>query len=281
MSDLLILFVFFAALLHASWNIIIKGGSNKLFESALHSLGGGIAAVILLPFFPIPSGEVWLFLCASACCHLTYYICIAFAYKNTAFSLAYPIMRGTAPLLTTIILAFIGVFLSISAILGIIILCVGIILLAIEQKYNEKSEFKGIYFALSVSVAIMAYTIADGYGARIYGNGFIYTCWIYCVNIFPLHIYILLKRRYEYISYFKQRAIYGLSGGVAGLVSYGIAIWAMTKAPIAIVAALRETSIIFGMLLSVVFLKEKISIFRVFAILLVFTGVIILRILGD
>lgn len=88
----------------------------------------------------------------------------------------------------------------------------------------------------------MAYTLADGYGARASGDGVSYTCWIFFLNIFPLHIYVLGRYGKSYLSYLRKRAVIGLGGGLCGLGSYGIAIWAMTVAPIALVAALRETS---------------------------------------
>ena len=102
MSGQIILLVLGAALLHASWNIIVKGGDNKLFESAMNALGGGLGALCILPFLPVPDKSAWGLLALSCCCHLTYYICIAEAYKVTDLSLGYTIMRGSAPMLTAV-----------------------------------------------------------------------------------------------------------------------------------------------------------------------------------
>lgn len=266
-----------AALLHASWNIIVKGGDNKLFESAMNALGGGLGALCILPFLPVPDKSAWGLLALSCCCHLTYYICIAEAYKVTDLSLGYTIMRGSAPMLTALVLCFMGVPLSLTGWGGVLLLCSGILALALEQKFSHKASLKGILYSLRTSFVIMGYTLADGYGARASGNGVSYTCWIFFLNIFPLHLYVLSRYGTEYLRYLRKRAVVGISGGLAGLGSYGIAIWAMTVAPIALVAALRETSVIFGMIMAVLFLGEKLSAVRVLAILLVMGGAMILR----
>lgn len=277
MSGQVILLVLGAALLHASWNIIVKGGDNKLFESAMNALGGGLGALCILPFLPVPDKSAWGLLALSCCCHLTYYICIAEAYKVTDLSLGYTIMRGSAPMLTALVLCVMGVPLSLTGWGGVLLLCSGILTLALEQKFSHKASLKGILYSLRTSFVIMGYTLADGYGARASGNGVSYTCWIFFLNIFPLHIYVLSRYGKEYLRYLRKRAAVGISGGLAGLGSYGIAIWAMTVAPIALVAALRETSVIFGMIMAVLFLGEKLSVVRVLAILLVMGGAMILR----
>ena len=252
MSGQIILLVLGAALLHASWNIIVKGGDNKLFESAMNALGGGLGALCILPFLPVPDKSAWGLLALSCCCHLTYYICIAEAYKVTDLSLGYTIMRGSAPMLTALVLCFMGVPLSLTGWGGVLLLCSGILALALEQKFSHKASLKGILYSLRTSFVIMGY-------------------------IFPLHLYVLSRYGTEYLRYLRKRAVVGISGGLAGLGSYGIAIWAMTVAPIALVAALRETSVIFGMIMAVLFLGEKLSAVRVLAILLVMGGAMILR----
>lgn len=276
MSGEILLLVLGAAFLHASWNIIVKGGDNKLFESAMNALGGGLGAMFLLPLLPLPDQGAWGFLLLSCCCHLTYYICIAEAYKVADLSLGYTIMRGSAPMLTALVLFCLGVPLSLTGWGGVLLLCMGILVLALEQK-SSKTGLKGIFYSLRTSFVIMGYTLADGYGARASGDAISYTCWIFFLNIFPLHIYVLARHGKNYLGYLRKRAVVGLGGGLCGLGSYGIAIWAMTMAPIALVAALRETSVIFGMLMAVFFLGEKLSVVRVLAILLVMGGAMILR----
>lgn len=277
MSTSVIFLVLGAAFLHATWNIIVKGGSNKLFETAMNALGGGLGAMIALPFLPFPDKAAWGLLAISCCCHLTYYLCMAAAYKVADLSLGYTIMRGTAPMLTAFAMCLLGVPLGLYGWGGVILLCSGIFALALEQKLAHKGTLKGVLYSLRTSFVIMGYTLADGFGARLSGDSVSYTCWIFFLNIFPLHIYVLARYGREYMDYLKVRGAIGIGGGLCGLGSYGIAIWAMTMAPIALVAALRETSVIFGMLMAVIFLHEKLTPLRIMAILLVVCGAMIVR----
>lgn len=277
MSGQIIFLVLGAALLHASWNIIVKGGANKLYESAMNALGGGLGALCLLPFLPLPDKNTWGFLALSCCCHLAYYFCIAAAYKVADLSLGYTIMRGTAPMLTALVLCVLDVPLSLAGWGGVLLLCSGILTLALEQQVSRKAGLKGIFYSLRTAFVIMGYTLADGYGARASGDGLSYACWIFFLNILPLHCYVLGRYGKDYLHYLRKRAVVGIGGGLAGLGSYGIAIWAMTVAPIALVAALRESSVIFGMFLAVIFLGEKLSPVRVLAILLVMGGAVMLH----
>ncbi|MBD5640977.1 MAG: EamA family transporter [Desulfovibrio sp.] len=275
MSTFVLFCVLGGALLHATWNIIVKGGSNKLYEIGMNALGGGLGAALLLPFLPLPEAGCLPLLALSCCCHLVYYLCMAAAYRIADLSLGYTIMRGSAPILTALALMLVGQPLGLNGWLGVLLLCAGVFCLAIQQK--AKGSLKGILYSLRTSFAIMAYTLSDGFGARLSGDSLSYTCWIFFLNIFPVHIYIFLKEGAGYLPYLRKRAIPGLSGGVAGLASYGIAIWAMTVAPIALVAALRESSVIFGMILAVIFLGERLTLLRLVAILLVAAGAMLAR----
>ena len=243
----------------------------------MNALGGGLGAMVLLPFFPVPDRAAWGFLALSCCCHLTYYLCIAAAYRVADLTLGYTIMRGTAPMLTALALCLLGVPLGVAGWGGVILLCSGILTLALEQKLAHKGSLRGVLYSLRTSFVIMGYTLADGYGARLAGDSVSYTCWIFFLNIFPLHIYILARYGRDYLRYLRRRAVPGISGGLCGLGSYGIAIWAMTMAPIALVAALRETSVIFGMIMAVIFLGERLTVLRLTAILLVMAGAMIIR----
>ena len=277
MSASVILLVLGAALLHATWNIIVKGGSDKLFETAMNALGGGLGAMLILPFVPLPALRCVPLLCLSCLCHLAYYLSMAQAYKTTDLTLGYTLMRGTAPMLTAFALGILGTPLGSVAWGGILLLCSGIFALALQEKMNGGGNLRGVLYSLRTSFVIMGYTLADGFGARLSGDSVSYTCWIFFLNIFPLHIYVLISRGREYLAYLKKRGVVGVSGGLCGLGSYGIAIWAMTVAPIALVAALRETSVIFGMIMAVLFLGEKLTPLRVLAILLVMAGAMIVR----
>ncbi|HIW78867.1 MAG TPA: DMT family transporter [Candidatus Bilophila faecipullorum] len=277
MSLDIILLILVAALLHASWNAVIKGGTNKLYETGLNCFGGGVGVLFVVPFLPLPAPESLIFLAGSCSVHIAYYLCIAVAYRTVDMSFAYTIMRGTAPLLTSIAMLLFGHNLSWAGWLGILCLCSGVLVLTRENVRNGRFNISGALAAVGTAVVIMGYTLFDGYGARASGNPISYVCWLYVINTFPINIILLLRQRKSYIPYFKQRWKIGLFGGLCSLGSYGVALWAMTKAPIAMVAALRETSVIFGMLLAILFLGEKFSPVKLLAVVLVATGIIIMR----
>ncbi len=276
MSISLLLLILGAALLHASWNIVVKSGDNKLFETGLTTTGGFLAGLCFLPFLPLPDAASWPFLCLSCLCHTTYYLCMASAYEKADLSLSYTVMRGVAPLLTSFVMLLLGTGLSGMAWGGVCTLCAGILCLAGDTA-RRAAGWRGMKAALLTAVVITAYTLTDGLGARCSGDGASYACWLFVLKMAPLQAIIFWRNGAGYLHYVRARPLPGLMGGVACFFSYGIAIWAMTKAPIAVVAALRETSVIFGMLLAVLFLRETFTPLRALAVLLVAGGAALLK----
>ena len=173
-------------------------------------------------------------------------------------SFAYTIMRGTAPLLTSLFMLLSGHEMPLAGWLGILCLCAGVLTLTCDNIKSGRFQLRGALAAVGTAVVTMGYTLFDGYGAQASGNPISYVCWLYVINTFPINLILLLRQRKTYIPYFRTRWKHGLFGGLCSLGSYGVALWAMTKAPIAMVAALRETSVIFGMLLAVFFLGEAV-----------------------
>ncbi|MBO4300336.1 MAG: EamA family transporter [Desulfovibrio sp.] len=277
MSTFMLTIILAAALLHASWNIIVKKGGNKLFETGLTATGAFLPALCFLPFLPLPAPASWPFLCLSSLCHTAYYVCMASAYEKTDLSVGYTVMRGAAPLITSIVLLCFGMGLSLLAWIGVCALCAGILSLAGEAK-GRKYGWRGLNSALLTAVVIAAYTLTDGLGARASGDGASYACWLFALKMLPMQAFLVLRHGKAYLNYVSGKPTPGILGGMACFVSYGIAIWAMTKAPIAMVAALRETSVIFGMLLSVLFLHEKFTLPRVVAVVLVTSGAALLKV---
>ena len=159
-------------------------------------------------------------------------------------SFAYTIMRGTAPLLTSVFLLLSGHEMPLAGWLGILCLCAGVLTLTRDNIKNGKFNINGALAAVGTAVVIMGYTLFDGYGARASGNPISYVCWLYVINTFPINVILLLRQRKTYIPYFCNRWKHGLFGGLSPRLLRRSP-WAMTKAPIAMVAALRETSVIF------------------------------------
>lgn len=265
-----------AALFHSIWNIIVKGGSNQLFEIAINALGGGICALLLLPFTELPGFECLPMLALSCLSHIFYYLAMAAAYKTGELMLVYTVMRGCAPIFTALTMAVLGHPLPLTGWAGLLLLCLGILSLA-GDRCAAKGKWKAILYAIRASFVIMIYTLADGLGARAASGSLAYTCWLYIINACPIQLWVLAKYGKDYLPYLRKRAFIGITGGFCGVASYGIAIWAMTKAPIALVGALRETSVIFGMILAILFLGEKLTLNKLIAVLLVCCGAMLAR----
>ena len=250
--------VLFAAACHAGWNAAIKTGLDPLASTALITTGAGIVSLALIPFVGLPPAAAWPWVVASVVIHLFYFIGLSEAYQAGELGQVYPLARGSAPLMTATAAAFLlDERLGLLGWLGIAVLAAGVLLLSLRGRRElAKLDRRAIGFALLTAVTICAYTIVDGKGARIAGSAHAYTAAMFAGIGLSMAIYALVRRGGEVFSLMVQHWKLGIGGGVMQVTSYGIAIWAMTVAPIALVGALRETSVLFGTILAVVFLKE-------------------------
>lgn len=270
-----------AALLHAIWNAIIKGGADKFFETVMKTTCGGFATAFILPFLPAPNPESWPYLGMTAVLHVGYYLNVAYSYKHADMGYAYTIMRGAAPLGTTLLaMGLLGERIEVWGLAGICLLCGGILTLAVDALCRKGFSRQATASALGTAAIITAYTLVDGTGVRLAGSAVSYVCWEFFLNAFPILGIACITRRSAYFHYLKKRWPYGLAGGLCSLLSYGMALWGMLHAPIAVVAALRESSVIFGLIIAVLFLGEKASPARGVAVLCVFAGAAVLKVWG-
>jgi phosphonate utilization associated putative membrane protein len=280
----LVLAVLFAALLHASWNALIKSGGDKSLDTALiHSLGLVFAAPAAL-WFGLPVAAAWPYLAASLVIHVAYYIALAGAYQHGDLSLTYPIMRGSAPLLVALVGATaLGERLSGLAWLGVLVISAGVLLVGLSRISSPSTDGhrgKAVGFALLNAVIIASYTVIDGLGVRAAGDPFAYAAALFLVDGLPYALLVLWRRgagRGDALRYMWRRTPLALIGAAASMGSYAIALWAMTRAPVALVAALRECSVIFAALIGVLFLGERFGWARATGAGLVLAGVITLR----
>lgn len=271
--------VLFAALMHAGWNAIVKSSPDKQLDTVLVTVGAALVSVVSLIFLPLPTPESWGYLAASALIHVAYFALVAAAYRTGDLSYAYPIMRGTAPLLTAIAVAILLVEpLGPGGWGGILLISAGILLLAGSQWRMGRFDLPQTLFALGNAGVICLYTLVDGIGTRLSGNAFSYVGWMLAFNALLLVGVALLRRPAALVAHACTRWHLGLAGGAFTWGSYAIALWAMTQAPIALVAALRETSVIFGTILAAVVLGEKFGAIRYAAALLVCVGAVVLKI---
>ncbi|HEY6703846.1 MAG TPA: EamA family transporter, partial [Xanthobacteraceae bacterium] len=250
--------VLIAAACHAGWNATIKGGLDPLATTVVISIGAAVVAAALLPVVGLPAGAAWPWCAASVLIHLVYFAALIESYRAGDMGQVYPIARGSAPLMTAVVTtALVGERLGLAGWSGIILLVAGVMLLSLRGGRDlTRLDRKAVGFALFTAVTICAYSVVDGLGARHAGSANAYSVALF-VGIGPVMvIYALARRGREVIPAMRRHWRLGLAGGTLQLGSYDIAIWAMTVAPIAIVAALRETSVLFGALIAIMFLKE-------------------------
>jgi drug/metabolite transporter (DMT)-like permease len=271
--------VLFAAALHASWNAIIKAGSDKFNDTVLVTIGAAIIPGLLLPWVPLPASASLPYLIASVVIHFAYFSLVALAYRAGDLSYAYPIMRGVAPMLTALIASFIiKEPLSPGGKIGIVLLCLGILTLTSESWWSKKSGLTPIAIALTNAVVISIYTIVDGIGLRLAGDPMSYICWLLFLQPVLLLPYSLITQRDSFTARLKTRWRTCFLGGVCTCASYGLALYAMAYIPIALVAALRETSVIFGAIIAAVFLYERFGPTRYVAAGLVTAGAFVMKV---
>jgi drug/metabolite transporter (DMT)-like permease len=271
--------VLFAAACHAGWNASIKRGLDPLASTVAISLGAALVSLFAMPVVGLPAPEAWPWVLASIAIHLVYFAALIESYRTGDMGQVYPIARGSAPLMTaTVTTLFVGERLGLVGWLGIMLLVAGVLLLSLRGGRNlTKLNSQAVGFALFTAVTVCAYSIVDGIGGRLAGSAHPYSAALF-VGIGPvMAIYAVVRSGTRALGDTRRLWLTGLAGGALQLGSYGIAIWAMTLAPIAIVAALRETSVLFGALLAVVVLKEPLRAGRLVAALLIVCGLVLVR----
>lgn len=279
MDPLVFAAVLFAAACHAGWNAVIKFGLDPFTTMTLIAVAAGLVAAPFVPVFGLPAAAAWPWAITSIILHLGYYIGLSEAYSTGDMGQVYPIARGTAPLLTAGASVFlVAEPLGVLAWSGIAVLAGGVFLMSMRGGRGLAGiDRRAVGFALFTAVTIAGYSLTDGLGARAAGDAHAYTATLFVGDGLMMAVFALARRgpqvAVDMARYWKS----GLIGGTLSLVAYWIAIWAMTVAPIAIVAALRETSVLFGALIAVVILKEPLRAVRVAAALLIVSGLALIR----
>jgi phosphonate utilization associated putative membrane protein len=278
----IVLIVLFGALLHASWNALVKSGTDKSLDTALIHVLGVLVAVPLVAAVGFPPAQAWPYVAASLIIHIGYYIALVGAYNHGELGLTYPIMRGLAPLLVASASAFfIGESLRPLAWLGVAAVSLGVVAVGLSRSAASAGHTgKALRYALANAAIIAAYTVVDGLGVRASGNAMAYVATLVLFDGIPYFMLVMWRRRgarAETLAYMAGRWRFALLGTLASLGSYGIALWAMTRAPIASVAALRETSVLFAAVIGALWLKEGFGVQRVAGAALIVAGVMTLR----
>ena len=277
MSSTVFFAVLGAALLHATWNALIRHGASKAAGVGIMTLVQGGLGLVLVMTQPMPAPQVWLWLAASGVFHAGYKIFLSLAYERGDLSGVYPVARGAAPMIVLIVSAlFLAERLTLSETAGILVLGTGIFCLA-RGIFTSGEDRRMIPLALGSAAMTAGYSLVDGLGARVAGNAVQFTAWLFVVDavLFTPLMMILRGTRFLHV----PPAAWGM-GAVAALasfLSYLVAVWAMTEAPIALVTALRETSILFAILIGWLIFKERMDALKAIAAILIVTGVMVTR----
>ena len=271
--------VMLAAVLHSAWNGMVKKHKDKVISVSAIVFGHVPIALVVMLFMPLPTLESVPYIILSAIIHQGYQVYLISAYKFGDLTKVYPVARGTGPIVATLIsIALLGVLFSKFQIASIILISFGIIILGLLSK-NSQNNNKALFYSLATGFFIGIYSLADGYGARISLSPLSFLGWSFILNamIFPFTLKFM-----NYSNVFsrviKEAKVVFWVGGTLSYIVYAIVVWAFTKAPIPLVGALRESGIIFSIIIGIFFLNEKISIYKVISIILIFLGVVGLKI---
>jgi drug/metabolite transporter (DMT)-like permease len=270
--------VLFGALLHASWNAMVKSRNDTFLVTVLVAGGAGLLSALGLLLLPAPAAASWHYIAVSTVIQLAYYALLVAAYRNGDMSHAYPLMRGSAPLLVALASRpLIGERLGAVQWIAVGCICGGIMALYFTARAKHHGAHRTTMFALMTACMIAAFTLVDGVGARKSGAPVAYTMWIFMLTGVALVAWAAVRRPGELAAYARANMPIVLIGGAANLGSYSAALWAMTRAPVAAVSALRETSILFAVAIAALVLGEKVSPQRLAAVALVGCGAVAMR----
>ena len=275
MDTTVFIIILLATVMHAIWNAMVKHHPDKVIAVLAIVLGHIPLALLCIIYFPLPGKEALPYIIASVIAHQGYQWYMINSYKVGDYTNVYPIFRGFGPLLATLIsLIFLGVVLKIATIISILFICVGIMVLGLFGS-KDKNQFEIIKYALLTGSFISLYSLIDGYGARVSASSISYISFSFLFSALLFPIILKLNKHENIISkVFKDAKMIFWVGGSISFVIYVIVVWGFTKAPIPLVAALRETSIFFSIFIGYFFLKETINIKKIISILLIVIGVI-------
>lgn len=274
-------FVFFsvlaAALLHASWNALIKSGGSKFTSMLLMTVLQGAFGGVIALFHALPSASVWPWLLGSAVFHSGYKLFLTYAYEQGDLSRVYPIARGAAPMIVLALSGFLlSDVLSSLEIIGVLVLGIGILMMA-RGVFSSGESRRLVPFALGSALMTAGYSIVDGLGARVDGDAVVYVAWMFFLDALLFTPICIGLRGRSVLNTTRGDWLRGAGAGAGSYGAYAIVVWAMTQAPIALVTALRETSILFAVLIGWLIMGDKMDRGKALAATLIVIGVALTR----
>jgi len=270
--------VLLAALLHASWNALVKAGKDRLVVLTVANGIGVLISLLIAPFVPLPLAAGWPFLLASVALHTGYYFFLVHAYRVGDLSHVYPLARGLSPMLVALLAAvFANEVPAPWGIAGIVLACAGIVSLAFDSGPPWRGDRRPLAYAAGTAIFIAAYTIADGMGVRRAGHALAYIVWLMILDGIPIICFTAYLRRHQLVASLGGNWRAGCTSGVLQFGAYALVIWAMSLGSMASVSALRETSVIFAAFIGAFVLKERVGALRIGAAILVAMGIVLMR----
>ena len=267
-----------AAVLHAAWNALFKSSPDKALENVALAVGRGVLALACLPWLPLPAPASWPWIAASVVVHVAYFWALAGAYRWGELSFAYPVMRGGAPVLVALAsVAVFGEVLSGAQSAAVALICGGILAFAGAPPGDAPGAGRALLYAGGNAAVIATYTLIDARGVRLSGAAVSYALWFFVLNSVVQIALGVAGRGRELPGYLRRYWPRAALGGAFTVGSYGIALWAMSRAPVALVAAVRETSVVFAAAFGALFLGERLTLRRVGATAAVLAGLVALR----
>ncbi|WP_424861249.1 EamA family transporter [Streptomyces sp. MMS24-I29] len=276
MTPLVALAVLVAAVTHASWNAIAHAIEDKLVSFTLISGGALLISAAAACFVPFPAAGAWPYLAVSAALHVVYMLLLMRSFTLGDFGQMYPIARGTAPLVVTVLAAvFVGERPDAWVAAGVAVASTGLVGLALWgiRGSGGRPDWPALLAAVATGLAIAGYTTVDGVGVRASGTPLGYTVWLMILEGLVIPAYALYRRRGELLAQLRPYAARGLLGAALSMAAYGLVLWAQTRAALAPVAALRESSIIVGAAMGTLFFKERFGAPRLAAAGLMVVGI--------
>ena len=278
MNSLVIALVLGAAFSHALWNMLLKKTENRLLMmTAMHTVTG-VMGLFILPMLGPIDGEAWKLLWLSVFVHGAYYVFLTYSYRHIELGQAYPILRGSGPLIVFLAsLYLVDEVITQYQVLAFFLVAGGIISLGLRSIRSFLRHPQSLFFTLGTGVLIGSYTIIDGLGVRSSGNVWAYICWLFVLEMVMVQSYCIYHYRGRTLVELKSLGAKGIWAGILSAYAYGSVLWAMETSPIMLVSALRETSVVMASLLGIFFLNERRDFVKILAALMVTLGIILMK----
>lgn len=278
MSPFVLAAVLAGALLHATWNALIKSQTERALTAEVIAVFAAFTGIPVALALPPPPPGAWPYLLTSSFIHIGYFTLIGYVYRSADLGVAYPLTRGSAPLLTAIVaFLLIGETMAWNGWLAVVLIATGILTLSIDALLRGGLTWRTAVAIAANAGVIVAYTMLDGLGSRVTGSGLVYAAWLLMGSGICVFSFAALMHRQAFFRAMRQSWWPGLPAAAMMLPSYAIVLWAMSRAPIGLVAALRETSVLFAAGIGAYFFGEKFGPRRWIAVAFIIGGIILLR----